>query len=98
MIGCRLSRWVYSQHQGHHHLKHYTSAIKSTSGQYLVIGPILKKCLKCFDHQLIEPKAFMYVYVKITAGMNFFLFFALFYSYFFGTVPEEKQDHHMAAH
>lgn len=40
MIGCHLTCWVYGKHQGHHHLEHYTSAIKSASGQYQVIGPI----------------------------------------------------------
>lgn len=74
MIGCHLTRWVYSQHQGHHHLEHYTSAIKLASGQYLVIGPILKKCLIHFDHQLKESKAFT-TNVKISAGMKIILLY-----------------------
>lgn len=88
MIGCHHTRWVYSQHQGHHHLEHYTSAIKSASGQYLVIGPIPKKCLIYFDQQLIEPKAFT-TYVIISP---------LILVVSIRKLPEEKQDGHMVVH
>lgn len=88
MIGCHHTRWVHSQHQGHHHLEHYTSAIKSASGQYLVIGPIPKKCLIYFDQHLMEPKAFT-TYVIFSP----FILVALIWK-----IPEEKQDTHMVVH
>lgn len=48
MIGCQLTCWVCSQHQRHHYLEHHTSAIKSASGQYRVIGLVLKEMLDTF--------------------------------------------------
>lgn len=73
MIGCHPTRCVYSQHQGHHHLERYTSAIKSASGHCLVIRSILRKHLIHSDYQLIESKAFNNICENIHGEELFFL-------------------------
>lgn len=82
MIGCHLTCWVYSQHQRHHRLAHYTSAIKSASGQYLVIGPI-QEVLDTFWPPIDRAKSLFNIqYVKISAGMNSF-FFPLYFTHIY---------------
>lgn len=81
MIGCHLTCWVYGKHQGHHHLEHYTSAIKSVSGQYPVIGPI-QEVLDAFWPQIDRAKSPLGHMWKYQQGFFFFYFILLIFIWY----------------